>query len=303
MDEKLTLNNDDSRASLGLGLGLGLSTRRRAIQTALGVGYALAASPLMAQTAIHTSFAGLDTAEVMVERDGFKFPVYMAKPSNTLNLPVVLVVSEIFGVHEYIADVARRFAQAGYCALAPELFARQGDPSEYAQMSKLLSEIIEKVPDEQVLADLDACVQWAQHQGFDVGRLAINGFCWGGRMAWLYAAHQSKCRAAVAWYGRLTGEQTLNSPKHPMDAMGALSAPVLGLYGDQDASIPLGSIQKMQEKLQSLGRSGVHAAQRSRFVIYPGVGHAFHADYRSSYDQGAAVDGWRQTLDWFKAWL
>ena len=298
MNEKLKTSKDLS--GMEIILGPGLSTRRLAIQTALGVGYALAASPLIAQTAIRTPSMGLDTAEVMIDREGFKFPVFVAKPSNKQDLPVVLVVSEIFGVHEYIADVARRFAQAGYCAIAPELFARQGDPSEYAQLSKLQSEVIDKVPDHQVLADLDACLLWAKHQGFDTDRLAINGFCWGGRIAWLYAAHQGKLKAAAAWYGRLQGNQTSNTPEHPLDLKHGLRAPVLGLYGDKDLSIALESIQRMQEKLQIWAREGDKTAQSSRFVIYPGVGHAFHADYRSSYDQGAATDAWQQTLAWFK---
>ncbi len=283
--------------------GLDLSTRRVAIKRVLGVGYALAAAPLVAQTAIRTSAEGLDTSEVMVERDGYKFPVFVAKPSNRSNLPVVLVISEIFGVHEYIADVARRFAQAGYCAIAPELFARQGDPSEYAQLAKLQTELIDKVPDQQVLADLDACVLWAQGQGFDVERLGINGFCWGGRIAWLYAEHQKRLKAAVAWYGRLQGAHTPYVTSHPIEQLSRLNAPVLGLYGDRDASIPLASIEQMKAAIQEAAIAGVKAAQHSRFVIYPGVGHAFHADYRASYVPQAAVDGWGQTLAWFKALL
>ena len=283
--------------------GLDLSTRRVAIKRVLGVGYALAAAPLVAQTAIRTSAEGLDTSEVMVERDGYKFPVFVAKPSNRSNLPVVLVISEIFGVHEYIADVARRFAQAGYCAIAPELFARQGDPSEYAQLAKLQTELIDKVPDQQVLADLDACVLWAQGQGFDVERLGINGFCWGGRIAWLYAEHQKRLKAAVAWYGRLQGAHTPYVTSHPIEQLSSLNAPVLGLYGDRDASIPLASIEQMKAAIQEAAKAGVKAAQHSRFVIYPGVGHAFHADYRASYVPQAAVDGWGQTLAWFKALL
>ena len=282
---------------------LEMSTRRVALKRVLGVGYALAASPLVAQTAIRTSSEGLDTAEVMVDREGYKFPVFVAKPSNRSNLPVVLVISEIFGVHEYIADVARRFAHAGYCAIAPELFVRQGDPSDYAQLAKLQTELIDKVPDQQVMADLDACVLWAQAQGFDIDRLGINGFCWGGRIAWLYAEHQKRLKAAVAWYGRLQGAHTPFAPAHPIEQLNALRAPVLGLYGDRDASIPLASIERMKMEMQEAAKLGVKAAQQSRFVIYPGVGHAFHADYRASYLPQAAVDGWAQTLAWFKALL
>jgi carboxymethylenebutenolidase len=279
------------------------STRRQAIQRFLGVGYVLASSPVMSQSAIKTSAVGLSTQEVMIQRDGFKFPVYVARPEGQGNLPVMLVVSEVFGVHEYIADVARRFAHAGYCAIAPELFARQGDPGEYAQLSKLLAEVVDKVPDEQVMADLDACVQWAQEQGFNVSRLGINGFCWGGRIAWLYAAHQKKLKAAVAWYGRTTGAHSSLTPAHPLERLANLSAPVLGLYGAQDASIPLSVINDFQAKLALVGQSGVQSALQSRLVIYPDVGHAFHADYRATYNPVAAQDGWSKTLDWFKKWL
>lgn len=279
------------------------STRRQAIQRFLGVGYVLASSPVMSQSAIKTSAVGLSTQEVMIQRDGFKFPVYVARPEGQGNLPVMLVVSEVFGVHEYIADVARRFAHAGYCAMAPELFARQGDPGEYAQLSKLLAEVVDKVPDEQVMADLDACVQWAQEQGFNVSRLGINGFCWGGRIAWLYAAHQKKLKAAVAWYGRTMGAHSSLTPAHPFERLANLSAPVLGLYGAQDTSIPLSVINDFQAKLALVGQSGVQSALQSRLVIYPDVGHAFHADYRATYNPVAAQDGWSKTLDWFKKWL
>jgi len=280
-----------------------LSTRRQALQRVLGVGYVMASSPVLAQSAIRTTSEGLLTQEVMVQRDGFKFPVYVARPKDQTNLPVVLVVSEIFGVHEYIADVARRFAHEGYCAIAPELFARQGDPSEYAQLSKLQAEIIDQVPDEQVLADLDACVLWAQAQGFDVNRLGINGFCWGGRVSWLYAAHQKKLKAAVAWYGRTTGVHSALTPAHPIDRLTHLNAPVLGLYGAQDASIPMSAIDKFKEQLTLQANAGVLAAKQSRMVIYPDVGHAFHADYRATYNPVVAKDGWSKTLDWFKTHL
>jgi carboxymethylenebutenolidase len=279
------------------------STRRQAMQSFLGLGYVLASSPVLSQSAIKTSAVGLSTQEVMIEREGFKFPAYVARPEGQGSLPVVLVVSEVFGVHEYIADVARRFAHEGYCAIAPELFARQGDPGEYAQLSKLLAEVVDKVPDEQVMADLDACVLWAQEQGFNVNRLGVNGFCWGGRIAWLYAAHQKKLKAAVAWYGRTTGVHSSLTPAHPFDRLAHLSAPVLGLYGAQDASIPISAINDFQAKLALMGQSGVQSALQSRLVIYPDVGHAFHADYRATYNPVAAQDGWSKTLDWFKKWL
>ena len=170
-----------------------MPTRRLALQTALGVGYAATAMPLVAQTAIKTPGEGLLHGEVTIEVNGFKMPAYRSMPAGAKNCPVILVISEVFGVHEYIADVTRRLAQAGYLAIAPELFIRQGDPSEYGEMAKLFAEVINKVPDAQVMADLDACVQWAGTQGGDVSRLGITGFCWGGRISWLYAAHNPGC--------------------------------------------------------------------------------------------------------------
>ena len=182
------------------------TTDRRAwLKTALGVGYAASCLPLSAQTAVRTSSEGLVCGEVMVNVNGFQMPVYRSMPMGKTQCPVVLVVSEIFGVHEYIADITRRLAHQGYMALAPELMLRQGDPSSYAEMGKLIAEVVSKVPDEQVMGDLDACVAWARTQGGDASQLGITGFCWGGRITWLYAAHNPSVKAGVAWYGRLTG--------------------------------------------------------------------------------------------------
>ncbi|MEY3640136.1 MAG: Carboxymethylenebutenolidase, partial [Pseudomonadota bacterium] len=206
-------------------------TRRLALQTALGIGYAASALPLMAQTAIKTSSEGLQDGEVTIDVNGFKMPAYRSMPAGKTNLPVVLVISEIFGVHEYIADVTRRFAKAGYLAIAPELFVRQGDPSMYGEIAKLQSEIIAKVPDAQVMGDLDACVQWAGKNGGNAQKVAITGFCWGGRITWLYAAHNPSLKAGVAWYGRVEGQTNANTPKHPVELANQLKAPVLGLYG------------------------------------------------------------------------
>ena len=271
-------------------------SRRRALQAALGVGYAAAAGPLMAQTAIKTPSDGLVTGEVTIEVNGFKMPAYRSMPAGKTGLPVVLVVSEIFGVHEYVADVTRRLARAGYLAIAPELFVRQGDPGAYGEIARIQSEIIAKVPDEQLMSDLDACVAWAGHHGGQTDKLAITGFCWGGRVAWLYAAHQPRLKAAVAWYGRLTGPVTPNNPSHPLDRVAQLKAPVLGLYGGADTGIPLASVDTMKQALAH----GPAAARASEFVVYPDTPHAFHADYRPSYRQGPAEDGWQRLLGWLK---
>ena len=271
--------------------------RRDFVRTALGAGFAAAVGPVAAQTVIKTDDAGLTAGEVVVPVGDFKMPAYRAMPQRgPQGLPVVLVVSEIFGVHEYIADVARRFAKQGCLAIAPELFVRQGDPQSYGEVSRLVSEVIDKVPDAQVMGDLDACVAWARAAGADTARLGITGFCWGGRIAWLYDAHQPAVKAAVAWYGRLTGTTNPRTPRHPVDVAGALHGPVLGLYGGQDPGIPLDTVDKMKS---ALGR-GSEAARRSEIVVYPDAPHAFHADYRPSYRAAAAQDGWARCLDWFK---
>lgn len=273
-------------------------SRRAALRTALGaglgVGYACAAGPVMAQTTIKTPVDGLTAGEVSIDVKGFKLPVYRAMPAGRQNLPVVLVISEIFGVHEYIADTCRRLARAGYLAIAPDLFVRQGDPMAYAEMAKLMSEVISKVPDAQVMGDLDAAVQWAGTQGGDVKKLAITGFCWGGRITWLYAAH-APLKAGVAWYGRLQGNKNDLQPSYPLELVGQLKAPVLGLYGGKDTGIPLESVEAMKAAL----KTGSAAARASEFVIFPDAPHAFHADYRPSYREQAAQDGWTRMLTWF----
>lgn len=275
-------------------------TRRLALQTALGLGYAASAMPLIAQTAVKTSSEGLIEGEVTIDVNGFKMPAYRSAPKGKTNLPVVLVISEIFGVHEYIADVTRRFAKAGYLAIAPELFVRQGDPSSYGEMGKLIAEVISKVPDAQVMADLDATVKWAGKNGGNADRTAITGFCWGGRITWLYAAHNPKLKAGVAWYGRVEGQTNANNPKHPVDLAVQLKAPVLGLYGGEDAGIPVTSVNNMKEVLALSASRGNKAARASEFVLYPDAPHAFHADYRPSYRAAPATDGWNRALAWFK---
>ena len=277
--------------------------RRLALQTALGIGYSAAAMPLIAQTAIKTPTDGLVTGEVMVDVQGFKMPAFRAAPKGKTNLPVVFVISEIFGVHEYIADVACRFAREGYLAIAPELFVRQGDPSSYGEMARLQAEVISKVPDAQVMNDLDACLVWADAHGGNSKRLVMTGFCWGGRISWLYAMHQPKLKAAVAWYGRLEGQKTPATPAHPIDLVANLKAPVLGLYGGADTGISLASVEGMKSALSQLAGQGNAAAKESNFVIYPDAPHAFHADYRPTYQEDAAKDGWKRALAWFKKYI
>lgn len=270
--------------------------RRDFVRTTVGSGFAAAVLPVTAQT-LKTDAQGLEVGEVSVPVGDFKMPAYRAQPVGVKNPPVILVISEIFGVHEHIADVARRFAKQGYLAIAPELFVRQGDAGSYGEIAKLQAEVIMKVPDEQVMRDLDACVAWAKGQGGDTARLGITGFCWGGRITWLYAAHNPGLKAGVAWYGRLVGNSVPLQPRHPVDLAGQLHAPVLGLYGGQDQGIPLDTVDKMKAALAQ----GSAAARRSEFHVYPEAPHAFHADYRPSYRKEAADDGWKRCLAWFKA--
>ena len=275
-------------------------SRRDFVRAAVGTGFASAVLPATAQ-AIRTDSNGLMVGEVTIMVGAFKMPAYRAMPAAKTaadKLPVVLVISEIFGVHEYIADVARRFAKLGYLAIAPELFVRQGDAQSYGEIGKLIAEVVSKVPDAQVMGDLDACVVWAAANGGDTARLGLTGFCWGGRIAWLYAAHNAVVKASVAWYGQLLGEPSPLKPTNPIDVVGQLKAPVLGLYGEKDSGIPLSAIDAMKG---TLAASPNPAAKKSQFVVYPGAGHAFHADYRPSYQRDAAEDGWARCLAWFKA--
>jgi len=283
----------DGQALLAPATVWGQSNRRQWLQTALGVGYAASALPVMAQTAVKTSGEGLLHGEVVIDVAGFKMPAYRSAPMGKSNLPVVLVVSEIFGVHEYIADITRRLAHQGFLAIAPELMVRQGDAGSYGEISKLIAEVVSKVPDAQVMNDLDACVAWASKNGGNTDKLGITGFCWGGRITWLYAAHQPKVKAGVAWYGRLLGQASALTPKHPLDLVAQLKAPVLGLYGGADSGIPLDNIDTMKAALAQAGKTAA-------FEVYPDAPHAFHADYRPSYREAAAKDGWARMLAWFK---
>jgi len=290
----------DAQALLGACERSERPSRRGALRLGLGLGYAAATLPVMAQTAIRTPTDGLTVGEVSIDVAGFSMPAFRAQPAGRSGLPVVLVLSEIFGVHEYIADTAVRLARAGYLAIAPELFVRQGDAQSYGEMAKLMSEVIAKVPDAQVMGDLDATVAWAAQHGGNPDKLAVTGFCWGGRQTWLFAAHHPKVKAGVAWYGRLVGSATSLTPRHPVDVAAQLKAPVLGLYGGADTGIPLDTVEKMKAALAAAGAQGNAAARSSAFVVYPDAPHAFHADYRPSFRKEAAEDGWKRALAWFQ---
>jgi carboxymethylenebutenolidase len=267
-------------------------SRRRFMVTTLASGFAVLAGPVMAQTVVTTTREGLRAGEVQVPVEDGQVPAYRAMPASGGPFPVVLVVQEIFGVHEHIKDICRRLAHLGYLAIAPELYARQGDVSAAPDRDAIFA-IVRAVPDAQVMADLDACVAWAASSGEgDVERLGITGFCWGGRIVWLYAAHNPQLKAGVAWYGRLIEDPRPLQPRHPLDMVEEIEAPVLGLYGGADEGIPVEHVERMQAALQAAGKeAAIH--------IYPDAPHAFYADYRSSYREGPAKDGWERMKAWF----
>jgi carboxymethylenebutenolidase len=269
-------------------------TRREILMTSLAVGFAAAAGRVAAETVITTGSEGLTAGEVKIPVADGEIPAYRAMPAKGGPFPVVLVVQEIFGVHEHIKDICRRFAKEGYVAIAPELYARQGDPSKYTDWKQLYAEVVTKVPDAQVMSDLDAAVAWAGKTGSgNVQRVGVTGFCWGGRITWLYAAHNPELKAGVAWYGRLAGQTTELQPKPPIDLAAELKAPVLGLYGGQDQGIPLADVEKM--------RAALTAAQSpSEIVVFPEAPHGFNADYRPSYRPDDAREAWKQCLAWFR---
>jgi carboxymethylenebutenolidase len=269
-------------------------TRRDMLVTSLAVGFAAATLPVRADTVITTDADGLTAGEVHIPVTDGEIPAYRAMPASGGPFPVVLVVQEIFGVHEHIKDVCRRFAKAGYLAIAPELYARQGDVSKLTDYKEIFAQVVSKVPDAQVMSDLDAAVAWAGKSGSgDVKRAGVTGFCWGGRITWLYAAHNPDLKAGVAWYGRLVGEATELQPRHPLDLAAQLKATVLGLYGGKDQGIPLADVEKMS--------AAINAVQgASKIVVFPEAPHGFHADYRPSYRAQEAKDGWRECLAWFR---
>ncbi len=289
--------SDDQRTDLDSLIPGHPVSRRGFIKTSLGAGFAAAAAPVCAQTMITTDTAGLTAGEVQIPVPDGRMPAYRAMPAGRTGLATVLVVQEIFGVHEHIKDVCRRFAKAGFLAVAPELFARQGDPSRFTDIPTLLREIVSKVPDAQVMSDLDATAAWAAANAGHANRLGITGFCWGGRITWLYLAHNPKSRAGVAWYGRVVGDPTPNTPRHPIDVAAQIRQPVLALYGGADAGIPNETIYRMFAALQTAGN------RASELVLYKDMPHAFHADYRPSFRKEAAEDGWRRCVAWFQRHL
>lgn len=270
--------------------------RRGFIATTIAAGFSAAAGPAVAQTAIKTDDKGLVAGKIEIPTTDGKIPAYRAAPEGKKNLATLLVISEIFGVHEYIQDVCRRLAHQGYLAIAPELFARQGDPSKISDIAKLRAEIVDKVPDAQVMADLDATATWAAANGGAADKLGILGFCWGGRIVWLYSAHRAGLKAGAAWYGQLGGQSSELKPRSALDVVANLQAPVLGAYGGKDAGISLDDVDKMRVALAK----GPAAAKASRIDVYPEAPHAFHADYRPSFRKAEAEQAWQRMLDWFK---
>jgi carboxymethylenebutenolidase len=275
-------------------LGKAALTRREMLVTSLAVGFAAAALPVRADTVVTTSAEGLTAGEVKIPVPDGEIPAYRAMPATGGPFPVVLVVQEIFGVHEHIRDVCRRFGREGCCAVAPELYARQGDVSKLTDYKEIFAQVVSKVPDAQVMSDLDAAATWAAKSSRgDAARVGVTGFCWGGRITWLYAAHSPAVKAGVAWYGRLVGEGTELQPKYPIDVAAGLKAPVLGLYGGQDQGIPLADVEKMRAALAA-------ARSSSEIHVYPDAPHGFHADYRPSFRASEAADAWGRCLAWFR---
>ncbi len=268
------------------------SARRGFMVTTLTAGFALAVQPVSAQT-ITTDAEGLTAGEVKIPAGGGEMPAYQAMPAKGARFPIVLVVQEIFGVHEHIRDICRRFAKLGYLAVAPDLYARQGRVDNLTNFDEI-RKVVSQVPDAQVMADLDAALAWAGKNKGDAARAGVTGFCWGGRIVWLYVAHQPGMKAGVAWYGGLIAKQASElQPKSPIDVVAELKAPVLGLYGEADQGIPVPTIEQMREKLKAAGKT-------AEIVVYPQGPHGFHADYRPSYRKEMAEDGWKRLLDWFR---
>lgn len=282
----------DSRTIVVMSVTSSPDVNRRQIVTGLATGFALAVQPISAAT-ITTDTDGLTAGEVKIPTTDGEIPGYRAMPAKGSNFPTVLVVQEIFGVHEHIKDICRRLAKAGYTAVAPEMYARQGDVSQIQDIQQIIKEVVSKVPDTQVMSDLDSAVEWAGKNGGNTSKLAITGFCWGGRVVWMYAAHSPKLKAGVAWYGRLITPPNDMAPTNPIDVAGKLKAPVLGLYGGKDQGIPMESVEKMKAALKDAG-------SKSSFTVYPEAPHGFHADYRASYREVDAKDAWFRMLVWFK---
>jgi len=268
--------------------------RRNFLKGSVAAGFALSVQPVTAQTVITTDTNGLTAGMVEIKAADKPIPAYRAYPAGKVAAPVVLVVQEIFGVHEHIKDVCRRLAKLGYYAIATDLYFRQGDATKVSDMSLLMKDIVSKVPDAQVLSDLDASVAFAKAEGGQTDKLAITGFCWGGRIVWLYSEHSKAVKAGVAWYGRMVGDTDPLHPKNPIDLVANLNCPVLGLYGGADTGILPATTEQMKKAADAAGK-------KTEFVVYPDTPHAFNADYRPSYREGPAKDGWKRMQDWFKA--
>jgi carboxymethylenebutenolidase len=266
-------------------------TRREFVAATLSAGLALTVGPASAQ-GLKTDASGLIADDVKIPAAKEEIPGYRAMPASGGPFPIVLVVSEIFGLQEHIKDICRRFAREGYLAVAPDLFVRQGDVSGTEDFQEIFK-IVARVPDAQIMSDLDAAVEWAARNQGNAQKLGVTGFCWGGRVTWLYAAHSPRLKAGVAWYGQLVGKAAELQPKHPIDVVPSLKAPVLGLYGGKDQGIPLDTIERMRDALKN-------ARNPSEIVVYPEAGHGFFADTRPSYRKEDAQDGWKRLLAWFR---
>jgi len=261
---------------------------------ATAAGYTLAAGPVRAE-AMRTNTVGLTAGDAKIPVSGGEMPIYFARPEGVSNPPVILVAMEVFGLHEYIKDVVRRFAKLGAFAVAPDYYFRKGVDLTKITDFKELMPIVNAKPDAELVADLDASAAWAKSEGGDTSRLGMIGFCRGGRAVWIYAAQSSALKAGVAFYGSLVDPQNPLWPKSPIQLAPEMKAPVLGLYGDADQGIPVSQVEQMKEALKAAGKT-------AEFKIYPGAPHAFHADYRPSYRKEAAEDAWRKMIEWFKTY-
>jgi carboxymethylenebutenolidase len=282
----------DDISALGLaGLAQSPLARRGFVMGSLMTGFTLATTRVEAQE-IHTDATGLDAGETRVPVSDGALPAYFARPTGAGPFPTVLVIEEIFGVHEYIKDICRRLAHQGYLAVAPELYARIADLSKMTDVGKIVHDVIMKAPDATLLADLDATASWAAANHGDAARLAVTGFCRGGRDTWLYATHNPHLKAAVAWYGPVTGPTSVIQPQNPIDVAAQLKCPLLGMYGGEDPSIHVPDVQETAERAKAAGKV-------VDIIVYPDAGHGFHADYRPSYKPNDAADGWQRMLAWF----
>ncbi|MBL8781097.1 MAG: dienelactone hydrolase family protein [Alphaproteobacteria bacterium] len=266
--------------------------RRAFAVTSLATGFALSVQPIAASS-ITTDATGLETGEAKIPVADGEIPAYFAKPAKGTKLKTVIVIQEIFGIHEWIKDVCRRFAKEGYFAVAPSLYSRQGDPLAYTDIQKLVAEIVMKVDDNVVLTDIDSTAKWAAGNGGDPAKLAVTGFCWGGRQTWLYTAHNPNVKAGVAWYGGLVRKEGNTQPKHPVEVAAQLKGRVLGLYGELDKGITLEHVEAMRAAIKAAGDT-------SEIIVYPGADHGFLADYRPTYHEASAKDAWGKCLAWFK---